>query len=86
MEAKKFEELKNRNSIEPSDIKEIVGHVLETKALNHTLRAIRKFAKKAEKDLLELKNAYATQTLKIFVVAQPRLFVESLPTLQVKRN
>ena len=45
---KKFEELKNRNAILPSDIKEIVGHVLETKALNHTLRTIKKFTKKAE--------------------------------------
>ena len=82
----KLEDLKNRNAIAPSDIKEIVGYVLETKALNNTLRTIRKFAKKAEKDLLELKKVYTTQTLKIFVVAQPQLFVESLPILQVKRN
>jgi geranylgeranyl pyrophosphate synthase len=80
---KKFEELKNRNAIEPSDIKEIVGHILETKALNHTLRTIRKFAKKAENGLLELKKVDATQTLKIFVVAQSQLFMESLSTLQV---
>jgi len=83
---KKLEELKNRNTIVPSDMKEIVGHVLETKALNNTLRTIRKFAKKAEKDLLELKKIYSIQTLKIFVVAQPQLFVGSLSTLQVKRN
>jgi geranylgeranyl pyrophosphate synthase len=81
---KKLEELKNRNVILPSDIKEIVGHLLETKVLNHTLRTIKKFTKKANNELLELKKIDTTQTLKIFVVAQAQLFMESFLTLEVQ--
>jgi len=81
---KKLENLANRNTIEPSDIKEIVENILETKVLNNTMKTIRKFTKKAEEELFELKKANsATRTLKFFVEAQPQLFIESLSTLQV---
>jgi len=80
---KKLETLANRNTIEPSDIKEIVKNTLETKALNNTLKIIRKLAEKAKEELFYLKNqATATQTLEFFVKAQPQLFSESLSPLQ----
>ncbi len=79
----KLEDLANRNTIQPSDIKEIVENTLETKALNNTVKIIRKFTKKAEKELSKLKkNNRATRTLKFFVEAQFSLFIESLSTLQ----
>ena len=78
----KLEDLANRNTIEPSDIKEIVEGILETKALNHTMKIIRKYAKKAKEELIELKINNATRTLKFFVEAQLSLFIESLSTLQ----
>jgi len=80
---KKLEDLANKNTIEPSEIKEIVENTLE-KALNNTMKIIRKFTKRAEEELLELnKTNTATQTLKFFVEAQPQLFIESLSTLRV---
>jgi len=81
---KKLEDLVNRNTIEPSDIKEIVEETLETKALNNTMKTIRKFTKRAEEELFALKKRNkTTQTLKFFVEAQPQLFIESLSRLQV---
>jgi len=80
---KKLEDLKNKNTIEPSDIKEIVEDTLETKTLNNTMKIVRKFTKRAKGELFELKRKNrATQTLKLFAEAQPQLFVESLSTLQ----
>lgn len=84
---KKLENLANRNTIEPSDIKEIVEAILETKALDNTMKIMRKITKRAEEELFELKKKNnATQTLKFFVETQPQLFIESLPTLQVQRS
>lgn len=81
---KRLENLANRNTIEPSDIKEIVKETLETKTLHNTVRNMRKFAKKAKKELLELKRlTNATQALEFLVEAQPQLFIESLSILQV---
>lgn len=80
---KKLENLANKNTIEPSDIKEIVENTLETKALNNTMKIVRKFTKRAKEELFELKKKNrATRTLKFFVEAQPQLFIESLSTLQ----
>ena len=80
---KKLENLANRNTIEPSDIKEIVEDTLETKALNNIMKLMRKFTKRAEEELFELKKRNkATRTLKFFVEAQLQLFIESLSTLQ----
>jgi len=76
---KKLESLASKNTIEPSDMKEIVEETLEKKALNNTMKAIRKFAKKAKKEMLELKRRISTtQTLEFFVEAQPQLFIESI--------
>jgi len=81
---KKLEDLANENTIEPSDIKEIVENTLETKALNNTMKIIKKFTKKAKEELLELRNINnTTRTLEFFVEAQPQLFIESLSKLQV---
>jgi len=80
---KKLEDLANRNAIQPSDIKEIVGNIFETKALNNTMKIIRKFTKKAEKELSEMKKNRATRTLKFFVKAQLEILIESLSTFQV---
>jgi len=80
---KKLEDLANKNTIEPSDVKEIVENTLETKALNNTMKIIRKYTKRAEEELSELKKKNrATRTLKFFVDAQPQLFIESLLTLK----
>jgi len=79
---KKLEDLPNKNTIEPSDIKEIVEETLETRALNNTMKLVRKFAERAKEELFELKRNTATRKLKFFVDAQPQLFIESLSTLQ----
>jgi geranylgeranyl pyrophosphate synthase len=79
----KLEDVANRNTIEPSDIKEIVQDTLATKTLNNTMKTIRKFANKAVEELFQLKVNDTTQTLKFFVEAQPQLFIESLSALQV---
>jgi geranylgeranyl pyrophosphate synthase len=79
---KKLEDLKNKDTIKPSDIKEIVEDTLETKTLNNTMKIVGKFSKRAKEELFELKRNRATRTLKLFAEAQPQLFVESLSTLQ----
>ena len=80
---KKLESLANKNVIEPADIKEIVENTLETKALNNTMKIIRKFTKKAREELFELKKtSKAIQTLDFFVEARPQVFIESLSILQ----
>jgi geranylgeranyl pyrophosphate synthase len=83
---KKLEGLTNRNTIKPSDIKEIVENTFETKALNNTLNIIKEFTKKAEKELSGLKKNRATQTLKFLVKAQADLFMESLSVFHVERS
>jgi geranylgeranyl pyrophosphate synthase len=47
------------------------------------IKIIRKFTKKAEKELSEMNKNRATRTLKFFVKAQPELLIESLSTFQV---
>jgi geranylgeranyl pyrophosphate synthase len=79
---KKLETLTNRNVIEPADIREIVEGVLRTEALHNITKPISKLAKKAEKELADLKKTPATRTLQFFVRAQPKLFTESIPMLQ----
>ncbi len=76
---KNLENPENKDTIEPFCIKVIVKDLLETKAYTNTLKTIQKFAKKAKAELSEAKSNNATQILKLFAEAQPRLFVESLP-------
>jgi geranylgeranyl pyrophosphate synthase len=83
---KKLDNLANKKIIEPSDIKEIVEDILETRVLDNTLKNVRRFAKKAEKELIELNISNATQTLQMFIEAQPKLFIESLSALQAYRS
>jgi geranylgeranyl pyrophosphate synthase len=80
----KLENLANKNTTEPSDIKQIVENILETKALNNTLRILRKITKRAKEELFELKKTNrAIQTLEFFAETQLQLFIESLSTFQV---
>lgn len=83
---KKVEVIANSRIIGPSDIKEIVENMLETKALNNTIKIIKKFTRMAREGLLQLKKKNkATRTLKLLVEAQPQLFIESLSPLHVER-
>lgn len=68
------------DTITPADIKNIVEAVLETEALEDTIRFLKILTKKAEIELLELNNK-PVNTLKIFLRAQPKIFNESLSTL-----
>ena len=79
---KKLDNLSSKNTIEQACIKEIVEDALEIKALENIVKNVRRLAKKAEKELIELKRNNATRTLQFFIEAQPRLFTESLSTLQ----
>jgi geranylgeranyl diphosphate synthase type I len=80
---KKLAELANKNTIESSDVKEIVEDALKMGALDNTSKAVRRFTRKAKEELIGMKkNNHATRTLQFFAEVQPRLFVESLSTLQ----
>jgi geranylgeranyl pyrophosphate synthase len=74
--------LSNKKTIKQVCIKEIVEDALETKMLDHTVKTIRRFTKKAREELIELKRNNATRTLQLFIDAQPSLFIRSLSTLQ----
>ncbi len=79
----KLEDLANKNTIKPAEIKEIVEYTLETNTLANTLEIIRKSTNKALESLCRLKMNKAARTLKFFVEVQPQLFIESLSALQV---
>ena len=80
---KKLEELAKKDTIEPVNIKEIVKDTLQTKALNNSIKIVRKFAKKATDEFFELKSKNrATQTLQFFVEAQRQLISKSIMPLQ----
>lgn len=66
------------NALRPSDIKEIVKNILETKAIEHVLKTVKDLAKNAETELSKLKKNRATRTLKLFMKAQPEIFNERL--------
>jgi geranylgeranyl pyrophosphate synthase len=82
----KLGNLSNKNSIKQIQIKEIVEDALETKILDNTLKIIRRFAKKAKEELIELESNKATQTLQLFIEAQPSLFIRSIHTSQIKES
>jgi geranylgeranyl pyrophosphate synthase len=83
---KKLDGLANKNAIGSSDIKEIVKDVLETRTLDNTLKAIRRFTKRGRDELVGFKRNSATRTLQLFMEAQPSLFVGSLSTLQAYKS
>jgi geranylgeranyl diphosphate synthase type I len=74
-----LDNLAQKKGIKPRDVERIVKNVLETKALDRTACIIMSLTKKAEDELNELEKNGATQTLKSFVEAQPRLLKEILP-------
>ncbi len=79
---KKLEDLVNTDSIESSDVKEVVEYTLATRVLNKSVKEIKKFADSAVEELSQLKICKSTQTLKFFVETQPKLFIERLSTLE----
>jgi geranylgeranyl pyrophosphate synthase len=83
---KELDSLANKKTIEQSHIKQIVENTLKTKALDNIGKNISGHAKKAKQELIELKINNATQTLQLFIEAQPQLFIESLSTLQAYRS
>jgi geranylgeranyl pyrophosphate synthase len=83
---KKLDSLANKNTIEPSDIEEIVEDILEIKTLDNTVKTIRRFAEKARKELFELSRNNATRTLQLFIEEQPSVFVGSLLALQAHKS
>ncbi|PVX23236.1 MAG: hypothetical protein CW691_11175 [Candidatus Bathyarchaeum sp.] len=80
---KKLEKLATTESIQPSDIKEVVEHVLATEPLKNIMKHIRTSTKKAKGCLSGLEVNDSTKTLNFFVEAQAQLFIESLSVLQV---
>jgi geranylgeranyl pyrophosphate synthase len=78
---KKLDSLANKNTIEQSCIKEVVEDTLETKAYSNSMKTIRRLATKAKEELSEANSNRATRKLRFLVEMQPRLFLESLPTL-----
>jgi geranylgeranyl pyrophosphate synthase len=83
---RKLDSLLNKNTVKQAYIKEIVEDALETKMLDNTLKTIRRFARKAREELIDLKTNTATQTLQMFIEAQPPLFIESLPASPAYEN
>lgn len=83
---KKLANLGNKTTIEPSDIKGVVEQVLKTGAIGNTMEIIKKLAKKAKAELIEVEKNRATQTLQLFVEAQCSVFINSLSTLQADGN
>jgi geranylgeranyl pyrophosphate synthase len=81
---KKLDALIGKNTIEQTQIKDIVQETLATKALEYTARNVKKYMKKAKKELTYLKKNSASQTLESFVGFQPRLFMESLSLSQAQ--
>lgn len=67
-----------RTAIEPVDIKRIVEAVLETRALENTLRLLTALGQKAEGELLYLEDSTATKALRFLSKAQPKIFEECL--------
>ncbi|MCW4014763.1 MAG: polyprenyl synthetase family protein [Candidatus Bathyarchaeota archaeon] len=79
---KNIEKLANIESIQPSDIKQVVEQVIATEQLKNIITHIEKSAKEAKNSLLGLDANEATEKLGMFAEAQPRLFIESLSVLQ----
>ncbi len=69
---------------EQSYLKEIVEVVLETGALDNTVKTMQTFAEKGKRELKKVERNSATQTLQVLIEAQPQLFTESIPTLPYK--
>ena len=78
---RKLDNIATKETIEQFYIKQIVKDILETRALDNTVKIMRRFAKNGGKELTKMKISDATQTLQFFIEAQPQLFIASLSTL-----
>jgi geranylgeranyl pyrophosphate synthase len=63
-------------------LKRIVRGILETKALDKMAEKISALSKNGSNVLTKMKKNRATQTLQLFIEAQPQLFIEGLPYLR----
>ena len=70
------------NAINPIDIRKIVEAVLETKALENTVKLLNTLTQKGEAELLDLKNKEHASTLKFLLQAQTEIFRESLSAFE----
>lgn len=70
--------ISQKEDVEPSDVAEVVGSLLQAGVKEEIMRSIRRLSKKAVEELSTLKKCEATLTLKSFAEAQPKLFAESL--------
>jgi geranylgeranyl pyrophosphate synthase len=76
----KLHKITANETIERVYMKQIVEEILETGALDNTVKTIKRFAKKGKEELIKMKRNDGTQALQLVIEAQPQLFIESLPT------
>jgi geranylgeranyl pyrophosphate synthase len=76
-----LDNLATKEIIEQFYIKQIVEDILETRVLSNTVKTMRRYAKKGKEELMKVKRNDATQTLQLFIEAQPQLFNKSLTRL-----
>jgi geranylgeranyl diphosphate synthase type I len=79
---KKLDRITTNETIEQVHMKQIVEEILETGALSNTVKIMRRFAKKGREELMQMERNDATRALQLVIEAQPKLFIESLPSLQ----
>ena len=63
-------------------IKQIVAAIIKAKTLNNTFETIKKLTENGKQVFTKMKRNTTTQTLQLFIEAQPRLFIESLPKIK----
>lgn len=69
---------------EQTYLKEIVEGILETGALDNTVKTMQTFAEKGKEELRKVERNSPTQTLQVLIGTQPQLFIESIPTLLIE--
>lgn len=79
---RKLDILKDKDVIEPIDVKDIVEEMLAAKTFDFMANNIRRYVRKAEKELRYLKKNNASRMLLSLIDIQPKLFSESLLTLK----
>jgi geranylgeranyl pyrophosphate synthase len=71
-----LELLRQKTSINPTDIQQFVRHLLDTQVPSHIQNFINTYNKKAEEELSYLNTNSATLSLKSLVALQPEIFME----------
>lgn len=79
---KKIDSIANKERVEETDVRQLVENLLETRALDNVVRIMRRYAKKGEGELAKVQRNEASQTLRVFITAQPQLFIESISASQ----